>query len=557
MATLREMINAVNTHNLMEYVDPEKTEGKIGDLLRAKFKKDRTVDTDTDVKSFIANVSRHIDPTDNHQYTMWILRMYYKNGIRLHEDLDRASVALAYFHQNKRQMPIKDINQIKQLSDLEEMVSKVQPQQSGKQEKKDTSARIKEETKVFYKGEEGMIVIPETQDASCFWGKGTKWCTASSQSHNYFDSYSSDGPLYIILPKDGTKWQLHVESNQFLDAQDQEFDINMWAEEYPWAQEALKDVYPRLNSLSYLRTKLDDRAFADEVYARQKYAQGIPSIEGIEGDRVILERWRDFEQFAEWLIPDKYSDMTTMDRDTYIENFDEEIKVTPSFEQELLGLLSDQEKHTIAHDAQIPPTDSNVFSAIMEHPEYIDDLAGYVFDVSDKSAAVSADQMNNALIDIFNYTLDEHRAHLSWGNDGELNLVMDLDDFANGIDANEEPEGGGDESFSLYDGDWYSAENTTFDEIIDDAENYSMTDQVNTINKFVKTYTSQNIILAPEHDTKTKDMFGTIDHDRQVMEVPQSVIMDLAYTIKKDIRMNESKKRNDPILTEIKKLAGM
>jgi hypothetical protein len=36
------------------------------------------------------------------------------------------------------------------------------------------------------------IVSPQTEFASCWWGRGTRWCTASKE-YNMFDSYS-DAP---------------------------------------------------------------------------------------------------------------------------------------------------------------------------------------------------------------------------------------------------------------------------------------------------------------------------------------------------------------------------
>jgi len=68
------------------------------------------------------------------------------------------------------------------------------------------------------------IIHPKDQAAACYYGQGTRWCTAATGSSNYFDRYNSGGPMYILLPKqpkyEGEKYQLHFESGQFMDETD-------------------------------------------------------------------------------------------------------------------------------------------------------------------------------------------------------------------------------------------------------------------------------------------------------------------------------------------------
>lgn len=65
--------------------------------------------------------------------------------------------------------------------------------------------KIEAETLTLYAGPEGKVVVPLTEAASCFWGQGTEWCTAATQSKNYFDDYFSYDPLVIFLTKDKDK----------------------------------------------------------------------------------------------------------------------------------------------------------------------------------------------------------------------------------------------------------------------------------------------------------------------------------------------------------------
>lgn len=256
MNDFRKLINLTESYNrvLTEYVDPEKTALQMGDKLMAKLENDPSAPTNVKrmgAKAFIEFVSSNVDPTENHQYTLWILRTYHKNGIARYEDFNRVGVALEIFHKFKRQMQTRDINQIKNLPALEDLVQPYVDAQTGKEQKKDISDKIRSETEVFYNGPEGMILIPKTEEASCFWGKGTRWCTAATSSNNYFDMYNRQGPLYIVMPKDGTKWQLHTQSKQFLDSNDRPFNIDEWSKKYPWAAKELLKVYPDIQTVEY------------------------------------------------------------------------------------------------------------------------------------------------------------------------------------------------------------------------------------------------------------------------------------------------------------------
>ena len=53
---------------------------------------------------------------------------------------------------------------------------------------------------VVYEDDRFFIVNPLTHDSSCYYGKGTKWCTAADSDHQ-FNQYNQDGKLFYILDK--------------------------------------------------------------------------------------------------------------------------------------------------------------------------------------------------------------------------------------------------------------------------------------------------------------------------------------------------------------------
>lgn len=85
-------------------------------------------------------------------------------------------------------------------------------------------------SEVLYKDGKWNVIWLKTYEASMFYGRGTKWCTASDKSRNMFDQYNRTGMLVCFINLEtGGKWQGHVDCNgeisEFRDAKDYEDDI--------------------------------------------------------------------------------------------------------------------------------------------------------------------------------------------------------------------------------------------------------------------------------------------------------------------------------------------
>ena len=57
------------------------------------------------------------------------------------------------------------------------------------------------ESEVVFEDNRFKVVVPKSHTASCYYGAGTKWCTATKDSDNHFTSYDRDGKLFYILDK--------------------------------------------------------------------------------------------------------------------------------------------------------------------------------------------------------------------------------------------------------------------------------------------------------------------------------------------------------------------
>jgi hypothetical protein len=91
-------------------------------------------------------------------------------------------------------LEVKDINQYKTFSELNTAIQKYEN-------------RIRREVQTIegadlvYEDDKFTVVAPLTTQASCYYGAGTKWCTASSADNTHFKNYMNDGKLFYFIDK--------------------------------------------------------------------------------------------------------------------------------------------------------------------------------------------------------------------------------------------------------------------------------------------------------------------------------------------------------------------
>lgn len=197
-----------------------------------------------------------MDHTPNKQYVPWIARQYI-NGMFRMEDYSRVTDTLTNFNKLKPRLEQskRDINRFN-FRQLEAMVDEILNPQVGSETTGGTFPVV-DDSKVLYNGPLGQLAIPETQEASCQLGGGTKWCTAA-EKNNMFDFYSRNGPLYVWRDRNGSKYQFwfpqvvkddHIEVLQdgksfcqFMDARDDPIDEKL-AEYFRTQHPVIKQVF--------------------------------------------------------------------------------------------------------------------------------------------------------------------------------------------------------------------------------------------------------------------------------------------------------------------------
>ena len=163
------------------------------------------------------------DPTRNKEYTQAIAKMYGNGESSLEDIVSTLADYLTKFDRLKRrkkiQPPRNDFNRYRSLEDFYDVVDEYpdEEEQPKKEEKKNADE--------LYRDKELIVLIPRDTEAACYYGQGTRWCTAGA-NYNRFDYYAKQGDLYIIIPRQqaypGEKYQFHFESRQFMNEQDRQ-----------------------------------------------------------------------------------------------------------------------------------------------------------------------------------------------------------------------------------------------------------------------------------------------------------------------------------------------
>ena len=113
--------------------------------------------------------------------------------VNFDETFGKTTEALNKFEKISSNLPITDLTQYKSVGQLLGALSEYESRQRRNVKKVEGGNVVYDDGRYF-------IVNPLTHDASCYYGKGTKWCTAA-ETDSHFKKYNDDGKLFYILDK--------------------------------------------------------------------------------------------------------------------------------------------------------------------------------------------------------------------------------------------------------------------------------------------------------------------------------------------------------------------
>ncbi len=188
------------------------------------------------------------DPTARKIYHRWILGLYPKYALSDFQDiLPDVNVQLQRYERVKHRLPLdsRNILNIKTLDDLHSIIDGIPDDAllSNRQKRGDTL--VDGEYEIVHDGPEFKVVVPLTHRASCYFGSGSKLCTAISDSPNHFNSYTANGgKLYMIILKSTDKLvaQLSFRNLEFRDAKNEELNLMIELTDIPELRKAILSI---------------------------------------------------------------------------------------------------------------------------------------------------------------------------------------------------------------------------------------------------------------------------------------------------------------------------
>lgn len=113
--------------------------------------------------------------------------------VNFDESLSKLGPALDKFEKISSNLPITDLLQYKSVGQLLSALSDYENRQRRDVKKVEGGNVVYDDGRYF-------VVNPLTHQSSCYYGRGTKWCTAA-ETDTHFKRYNEDGKLFYILDR--------------------------------------------------------------------------------------------------------------------------------------------------------------------------------------------------------------------------------------------------------------------------------------------------------------------------------------------------------------------
>jgi hypothetical protein len=142
-------------------------------------------------QKFVPNILNDITSKIKPKYLLWVGKVF--DTINFEENFPNLVDAINKFDKISNNLPKTDINQYQNLSELLDVIN-IYENRNRRDVKQVEGGNV-----VFDDGR-FFVVNPLDHKASCYYGKGTKWCTAA-ETDTHFKKYNEDGKLFYIIDR--------------------------------------------------------------------------------------------------------------------------------------------------------------------------------------------------------------------------------------------------------------------------------------------------------------------------------------------------------------------
>jgi hypothetical protein len=157
---------------------------------------------DTELNKVILNNLYPYDPTSEKKYLFWLYKLFLNEfsftlekpnwDEKIFPNITKALITLEQFPDR-----FKNANQSTDIYSYKEYEDLIKASEIAFT-KGNVKTKLHKETDLVDEFDGIVILYPSSYEASCFYGRGTRWCTASNYNSAY-DEYSANGYLFYIL----------------------------------------------------------------------------------------------------------------------------------------------------------------------------------------------------------------------------------------------------------------------------------------------------------------------------------------------------------------------
>jgi hypothetical protein len=283
------------------------------------------------------------------------------------------------FEKISSNLPKTDINQYQNLEELKAELLKYENRPRREYQEVEGGNLVYEDDRYY-------IVNPLTHSSSCYYGKGTKWCTAADSDH-HFNQYNTDGKLFYIidkkLPTNDVNYKIAIlqkfdGESTFWNAKDDKLTEDWFVKHNPLAKKITSEIQ------SYLETEFKEQLeiFKDKERARKE----IQRLEKLRRQRIIEQEREDANERrvnGDWNLSNPNIDKEGLCANAlldYIINYDNLQKLGPEEKQRKEFLLSEIEKLNNEYD-ESEDTRTDILDMIQEMEDELEELNTQYIDV--------------------------------------------------------------------------------------------------------------------------------------------------------------------------------
>lgn len=298
------------------------------------------------------------------------------DNISFEDNFRKLNELIKKFDKLSSNLPKTDINQYSSIQELSDALEKYENRQRR-------NVKKVEGGNVVFNNNRYFIVNPLTLENSCYYGKGTKWCTASQQT-NHFNSYNDDGKLFYIidkaLPTDDPNykiamlWKFDGEMS-FWDARDDKKSPEWFAVHNPQS----KEIFPIIKSYMESEFKEQLEAYREKERKRNE-REKLERLRIRRQEQLRRDEAEERRMDNEWDLNDPNIDEEGLKAHALLEHLsnDGDFNILSNEDREQINSLKSEIERLQAEYDQSEDTRTDLLDSISELEDELSEYDDYI-----------------------------------------------------------------------------------------------------------------------------------------------------------------------------------